>query len=69
MAIYYSLGSSMGGCGVPDNRHEVKDPTNNRYYNQGFSNASGNNATGRYYSPVDNRGGRVMCINGEWARF
>ena len=48
--MMYGLGSSMGGSGCPsDNvRFKVSDPTGGRSQ---FLGASGNRATGYYYSP------------------
>ncbi len=50
---YSSLGSSFGGCGVPDNRHTVNNPTFGG--NTSTMYASGSRQGGYYYSPIETR--------------
>lgn len=48
--IYSKLGSSFGGCGVPDNRHTVKDPTNYGSQSLAFACGQGSKQGGYYGS-------------------
>ena len=48
--IYSKLGSSYGGCGVPNDRHKVADPTAHGSQSLAFAFANGSRQGGFYGS-------------------